>query len=49
MSKLTHLDHCHKTGRIRGVLCNNCNTGLGKFYDDIELLKTAINYLQKFQ
>ena len=44
MSK-KNIDHCHSTNKVRGVLCTNCNTALGKFKDDIELLKKAINYL----
>ena len=40
-----HIDHDHKTGKIRGLLCYNCNIGLGKFNDDIEIMKSAINYL----
>lgn len=45
-SKLA-VDHCHKTGRIRGLLCFNCNTNLGKWNDDIVILKRALNYLSK--
>jgi hypothetical protein len=41
------VDHCHTTGRIRGLLCHNCNTGLGKFKEDIELLLRAVEYLQR--
>lgn len=41
------LDHCHNTGRIRGILCTNCNHLLGKAKDDVELLKEAIEYLEK--
>lgn len=40
------LDHDHSTGRIRGVLCLQCNQGIGKFYDKIELLERAVMYLQ---
>ena len=41
------VDHCHETGKIRGVLCNKCNTGLGMFKDNIGNLKNAILYLKK--
>jgi hypothetical protein len=41
------IDHCHETGKFRGWLCINCNTGLGRFYDDPNLLNKAIQYLQK--
>lgn len=41
------IDHCHKTGTIRGLLCGNCNQGIGKFKDDTSLLENAILYLQK--
>lgn len=41
------LDHCHKTGQLRGFLCNNCNTGLGSFKDSPELMIKAIKYLKK--
>ena len=40
------VDHCHNTGVIRGLLCGNCNTGIGNLRDDIELLKRAIQYLE---
>lgn len=39
------VDHCHSTRRIRGLLCSECNTGLGKFKDSTELLNKAIMYL----
>jgi hypothetical protein len=39
------VDHCHKTNRIRGLLCDNCNKGLGHFRDDPAILEKAINYL----
>ena len=41
------LDHNHDTGKVRGVLCRNCNTGLGLFNDNIEDLKGAIEWLQE--
>lgn len=39
------IDHCHKTQKIRGLLCLQCNTALGNFQDDVLLLKKAIQYL----
>lgn len=41
------VDHCHKSGANRGLLCSKCNKGLGLFEDNIEVLKLAVNYLQK--
>jgi protein-arginine kinase activator protein McsA len=41
------LDHNHSTDKFRGWLCNDCNNALGKFNDDIFLLKKAIKYLKK--
>jgi hypothetical protein len=40
------LDHNHNTGEIRGWICDSCNTGIGRFKDDIGLLKKAIRYLE---
>ena len=40
------VDHNHKTGQVRGLLCNGCNTSLGKFKDDPVLLEKAIQYLK---
>jgi len=40
------VDHCHKTGVVRGLLCNHCNTGLGKLGDNVETLQRAVDYLK---
>lgn len=45
-SKLV-IDHDHSTGDVRGLLCHNCNRGLGLFQDKIENLETAIRYLER--
>jgi len=39
------IDHDHSTGKVRGLLCNHCNIGLGKFFDNPQLLQSAINYI----
>ena len=40
------LEHCHHTGKIRGYLCNRCNTGIGVLNDDENVLKRAIRWLR---
>lgn len=42
----THVDHCHKTGKIRGLLCHRCNPGLAHFDDNPETLIRAAEYLR---
>lgn len=42
------VDHDHKTGQVRSLLCNRCNAGLGFFREDITLLEKAVEYIQKW-
>lgn len=42
-----YVDHDHNTNEVRGLLCPNCNTGLGKFKDSETILQNAIDYLNK--
>ncbi len=43
------VDHCHTTGKVRGLLCNQCNTGLGKLRHSVKLLQKAIAYLNQVE
>jgi hypothetical protein len=44
-----NVDHCHSTGQIRGVLCCECNTGIGKLGDNAEGVRRALAYLERFE
>lgn len=44
---LSHIDHDHRTGKIRGILCHNCNVTLGQMNDNITRLKNLIAYLEE--
>lgn len=43
-----HVDHCHKSGVVRGILCHHCNLLLGHAKDDVMTLENAIKYLKEF-
>ncbi len=44
----SRIDHDHITGKYRGILCNNCNSGLGMFFDNLAYLYAAVEYVEKF-
>lgn len=44
-----HIDHDHKTGKFRGLLCHACNFAIGLFNDNTDILKSAILYLNRLQ
>jgi hypothetical protein len=46
-SKDCHIDHCHATGKIRGLLCHKCNSLLGCANDDLAILQSAVDYIRK--
>jgi hypothetical protein len=41
-----YVDHCHDTKKVRGLLCKNCNSGLGQFRENIKTMEDAIQYLK---
>jgi len=43
-----HVDHDHKTGKVRGLLCHGCNVALGSFKEDVNLLNKAVEYIRSF-
>lgn len=46
VKKRLAVDHCHKTGKIRGLLCDACNTSLGKFHDNPSIIRAAAEYVE---
>lgn len=46
-SEQAHIDHCHDTGKVRGILCHHCNAGLGRFRDNTHLFLRASAYLNQ--
>lgn len=49
IKKRLHVDHCHRTGVVRGLLCNSCNIALGCLGDNVKILLAAAEYLQKYE
>lgn len=43
-----NVDHCHATGKVRALLCHDCNTALGKFKDNPDLMRKAADYIEKY-
>lgn len=43
-----HVDHCHTTGRVRGILCHPCNTALGLLDEDVDRIKRLSEYVQRY-
>ena len=48
-SKDFSVDHCHITGKVRGLLCNHCNSGIGFFREYAPVMRNAIKYLKKYK
>ncbi|WP_080427769.1 endonuclease VII domain-containing protein [Burkholderia ubonensis] len=44
-TEILYIDHCHRTGKLRGLLCPNCNSGIGHFRENPTLLIAALDYL----
>jgi hypothetical protein len=45
-TKSLHVDHCHTTGTVRGLLCHGCNTAIGLLKEDKDIMQKAIKYLE---
>lgn len=44
-----HVDHCHNTKKIRGILCHHCNTAIGLLKEDVVILENAIEYIKQYE
>jgi hypothetical protein len=49
LKKALSVDHCHSTGNIRGLLCNNCNVGIGFLLHSPDIIESALNYIKNSQ
>ncbi len=47
LKKRLAVDHCHTTGKVRGLLCSKCNTALGQLNDDLEIISSLYSYLKE--
>jgi predicted transcriptional regulator YheO len=45
--KSLHIDHCHTSGKVRGMLCHSCNVSLGKLKESVLTLQNLIKYIEK--
>lgn len=48
-NKALCVDHCHKTGKVRALLCNTCNSSIGLLKEDVKIIENALNYIKKHQ
>jgi len=46
LGNVLFVDHCHNTGKVRGLLCRNCNTGIGLLQEDLNIILSAAKYLE---
>jgi hypothetical protein len=47
LPEILHVDHCHVTGKVRGLLCRSCNSGIGFLKDDEKIVSKALLYLRE--
>lgn len=47
LGKVLYVDHCHNTGKVRGLLCQKCNSAIGLLYDDLDIILKAANYIKE--
>ena len=47
LGKVLYVDHCHNTGKVRGLLCQKCNTAIGLFNDDVDIVLKAAKYISE--